>query len=276
MSSASDRRKSSGGDDGGGANWMDTYGDLVTLLLTFFVLLFSMSNIDARKWEALVGSFTGISAIGIDPISPEVAFENPIPQFGPPRLADDPSDSEDPDPSGSPSDLAEGDAITNLAQIVDILQGYIDEGGIDAELKVYEEEFVVRIIMRDMVFFDSGRAIVKPDAFPILDTMIEMFLEVHDLYSMLSVEGHTDIVPIATIQYPSNWELSADRALKVVSYIRADNRLDKSRMVAAGYGEEHPIMPNDSPENMAMNRRVEFVIEARGRRDNTIGTRRFG
>ena len=269
MSSASDRRKSSGGgDEGGGANWMDTYGDLVTLLLTFFVLLFSFSNIDAAKWQALVGSFTGISVIGIDPISPEVAIENPIPKIGP--ISAGPADMdeagmEEPDESGNMSDISAGDVQHNLWEIYSIMSSYIQQGGIDADLKVYEDEYLVKMIFRDRVFFNTADATVLPEAFPVLDEVIDMFLELGDLYSMLRVEGHTDSRPINTARYPSNWDVSVDRAVHVVSYIRLDGRLDTSRLVAIGYGEEHPIVPNDTADNMALNRRVEFVVEARGR-----------
>ncbi|MCL2125776.1 MAG: OmpA family protein [Oscillospiraceae bacterium] len=269
MSSASDRRKSSGGgDEGGGANWMDTYGDLVTLLLTFFVLLFSFSTIDAAKWQALVGSFTGIYAIGIDPISPTVAVENPIPQFGMPLSEDDNAGAQSQEDTSSANAADAGNVQHNLAQIVSIMSGYIDEGEISADLMVFEDEFLVKLVFNDRVFFDTAEATVLPEAYPVLDTVIDMMLELGDLYSMMRVEGHTDSRSINTVRYPSNWDLSADRAVKVVSYIRQDGRLDKSRIVANGYGEEHPIAPNDTPENMALNRRVEFVVEARGRSGN--------
>ena len=269
MSSASDRRKSSGGgDEGGGANWMDTYGDLVTLLLTFFVLLFSFSNIDAAKWQALVGSFTGISPIGVDPISIDVAIENPIPKFGPTSGAQEAeaeaAAEKEKELSEAESEGANAEA-TNLWEIYRIMSGYIERGGINADLKIYEDESIVRMIFQDMVFFETADATVRTEAYPVLDTVIEMFLEIDNFYSMLRVEGHTDSRPISTVRYPSNWDVSVDRAVHVVSYIRLDGRLDANRLVALGYGEEHPIAPNDSPENMALNRRVEFVVEARGR-----------
>ena len=268
MSSASDRRKSSGGgDEGGGANWMDTYGDLVTLLLTFFVLLFSFSNIDAAKWQALVGSFTGISAIGVDPISPEIAIDNPIPKFGPPMTAESEAGAEEEEQGTplEPDDTGDGAIQHNLYEIYNIMSGYIERGGIDADLHVYEDEYFVKMIFRDRVFFNTADATVLPAAFPVLDTVIDMFLELGDLYSMLRVEGHTDSRPINTARYPSNWDVSVDRAVHVVSYMRRDGRIDTNRLVALGYGEEHPIAPNDTAENMALNRRVEFVVEARGR-----------
>ena len=265
MSSATDRRKNNGnGDEGGGANWMDTYGDLVTLLLTFFVLLFSFSNIDAQKWEALVGSFTGMSPIGVDPITPEVVVQSPIPVIGPVNPpADDESDTSQVDPDEE-EDPTANEAISNLWEIYEHLASYIERGSINAELNIYEDEYIIRVVAPDLVFFETASAVVRPEAYPVLDTVIDMFLEVEHLYSTLNVEGHTDIRPINTAQYPSNWHVSVYRAVNVVSYFRDDERLDKTRIAAIGYGEEHPVAPNDTAENMARNRRVEFVVEAIG------------
>ena len=272
MSSASNRRKSSGsGEESGGAYWMDTYGDLVTLLLTFFVLLFSMSSIDAAKWEALVGSFTGISPIGVDPISPEVAIADPIPQFGPPSQMDDPSDPSDPSTS-NPQDSDDREELESLREMYAIMSGFIEQGGIDAEIDLVEDEYMVRMIFNDQVFFETASAVIRQDAFPILDAIIEMFQAVEHLYSMMIVEGHADIRPINTQQYPSNWHLSAYRAVNVLGYLKEAGQLDSNRLAAVGYGEEQPIAPNNSPENMARNRRVEFVAEAgnRGRAARTL------
>ena len=281
MSSASERRKNSGGggDEGGGANWMDTYGDLVTLLLTFFVLLFSFSTIDAEKWKALVGSFTGVTVVGVEPLSPEIAVEKPIPQIGPPLIQiknDEDSSTQEAGvsaDSGEMEDTIVSDTLTNLREIYETLSGYIVIGGIDADIEMNEEESIIRVIIPDLVFFETGSAVVRPEAYPILDTVIEMFKKIDHMYSMLRVEGHTDSRPINTAQYPSNWHVSVFRAVNVVSYIREDGRLDTRRLVALGYGEEHPVAPNDTSENMALNRRVEFVVEASSQHVDNSGPR---
>ena len=265
MSSASDRRKSSGGDEGGGANWMDTYGDLVTLLLTFFVLLFSMSSIDVAKWQALVGSFTGISVIAIDPISPAVAVANPIPIIGPQPAAEGEDAAEqgtDPDVSTDPDETAEGQVEQNAHEMYGILNEYVMVTGIAAEVYLDEDMYLVRIVFNEQVFFETASAVVRPDAYPVLDSIVDMFRSVEHLYTMLIVEGHADSRPISTQQYPSNWHLSAYRATNVCGYIRMVGGLDPRRLQIAGYGEEQPVAPNDTAENMAKNRRVEFIAEA--------------
>ena len=156
---------------------MDTYGDLVTLLLTFFVLLFSFSSIDVAKWQALVGSFTGISVIAIDPISPEIAIADPIPRIGPITVSE--PEQKEPDETTDPDS---GEFTSNLAEIYAIIAGFIDSNAIDAEIKVFEDEFILRVVFNDFVFFETASAIVRQEAYPILDSVIEMYLEFEHLY----------------------------------------------------------------------------------------------
>jgi len=274
MSSASDRRKSSGGGDEGGANWMDTYGDLVTLLLTFFVLLFSFSTIDAAKWQAIVGSFTGMNVIGIEPISPEMAAADPMPKIGPRSggtMEDTEADSESVN-SMDPDELGADQSLNNLRLMYGIMDEFVKSGGIDAEVILDEESYLVRLIINERVFFETASAVVRPDAYPVLDSIIEMFKQVEDLYTMLMVEGHADSRPINTAQYPSNWHISVYRAVNVLAYIWEVGELDPTRLAAMGFGEMQPVAPNDSEENMAKNRRVEFIAEAGDPRRNSQET----
>ena len=241
---------------------MDTYGDLVTLLLTFFVLLFSFSNIDAAKWQALVGSFTGISPLSIDPISPAVAIQNPVPEFGFQQME---AENEEMDSSQMAEEEAaqSGEStLNNLREMYGIMSDFVKGGGIDAEVVLDEDAYLVRLIINERVFFETASAVVRPDAYPVLDSIIEMFKKVDHLYTMLMVEGHADSRPINTVQYPSNWHISVYRAVNVLAYIWEVGELDPTRLAAMGYGEMQPVAPNDSEENMAKNRRVEFVAEA--------------
>ena len=255
MSSASDRRKSSGSSDiGGGAYWMDTYGDLVTLLLTFFVLLFSFSSLDSEKWQALLGSFAGTSLVGIlDPITAETATQSPIPIIGMPS-----SQSQ----QDSQSQNQSADSLQDSRQMFAILSGFIEEADLEAEVVLDEDEYLVRVIFEEQVFFDTADARLRPDSYPTLDTVVEMLKAVEHLYSMVIVEGHADSRPISTLQYPSNWHISAYRAVNVAGYIQNAGELDERRIAAMGFGDKHPVRPNDSLENMAYNRRVEFKFEA--------------
>lgn len=262
MSSASERRNSGGGggESGGGANWMDTYGDLVTLLLTFFVLLFAFSNIDAAKWEALVGSFTGMSVLSMTPLSPEIALENPIQEFGPRSNEEQAEEDKEKEEEDEAQQKA---ALHRQQELFDLMNTFAATNDINADIVRDKDDFSVRMVFTDLIFFDTADATVRPESIPVLDKVIEMFslAEKEKLYVMLRVEGHTDKRPIHTAQYPSNWDLSADRALKVISYIRSTGKLDPSKLACIGYGEERPLIDEDTPEAYAKNRRVEFVAE---------------
>jgi len=264
MSSASNRRKSGGdGDDGGGANWMDTYGDLVTLLLTFFVLLFAFSTIDAEKFKALASSF-GVNIVLFNPVSPQTVMDPPIqdPTQGLAELAERNAQAD----SDSAADADDNDPMVlehTMWEMYEHMVAFVTRENLDAEVVLIEDDYMIRLILNDMVFFRTAEADLLPESIPILDKVIQMFDEVSHLYRMLSIEGHTDSRPINTPRYPSNWELSSDRALQVGSYVRNTGLLDEDRLQVVGYGERHPIAPNDSLENMARNRRVEFVAETK-------------
>jgi len=265
MAGAADRRKSSGGDGGGeGANWMDTYGDLVTLLLTFFVLLFAFSTIDAAKWNALVGSFTGVSVMSLTPLSPDIAMQRPISEFGPKGGAmSDEELAEEKQEEDNPAEEGDSTADDKMYKLYDFMGAFIADNDINAEVVLIQDEYTVKMVFNDMVFFDTAQAKLRPESLPILDKMIEMFHQAEEegLYELLRVEGHTDKRPINTAQYPSNWELSTDRAVKVISYFRQSGQLDPHKLAAVGYGEERPLVDEDTPEAYAMNRRVEFYAE---------------
>jgi len=276
MAGASDRRKAGKSEDSGGAYWMDTYGDLVTLLLTFFVLLFAFSNIDAAKWQAIVGSFTGISVMSLDPLSPEVAMENPIEKFGPKGSMFDGEeqggmeDQEQQNQQNQDQQQAEeleedviSVSVAKMYQVFEFMNDFVDRNDIDAKVVLIADEYSVKMVFDDMVFFKTADANLLPESIPILDLVLEMFsaMEARELYELLRVEGHADKRPINTAKYPSNWDVSADRALHVISYFRSTGLLDNDKLVCVGYGETRPLLDEDTPEAYSLNRRVEFHVE---------------
>jgi len=124
-----------------------------------------------------------------------------------------------------------------------------------AEFIAHEETKTIRVIIRDSLFFKFGEAELWEGAN--LDWIIDLLAEIDPMYSALSVEGYTDTEPVL---YQSAWYLTSIRAVNLVNYIMLHSRLDSSRLTALGFGEENPIAPNDTPENMARNRRIEFVF----------------
>jgi chemotaxis protein MotB len=243
-----------------GSNWMDTWTDLVSLLMCFFVLLFAFSTVDVQMLRAISSYFTGAVIVDFSPLNPSQVFESPVERFGYPGMTDYSVD--DPDDEG-PESIEGGDKGVDpvLEAVYGVIMGYIGEYGIGAELRLDVNEFTIRIIFDDQVFFNSGDAALLPGASNMIDHIIEMFINVEQDIYRLSVEGHTDNRPINTARFPSNWELSAERALSVMRYIRSDGRIDPRSLKMAGYGEEYPIDTNTTAEGRARNRRVEFIFE---------------
>jgi chemotaxis protein MotB len=120
-----------------------------------------------------------------------------------------------------------------------------------------ERGLVVRVL--DRILFDSGKAQLHRDAYPVLDTVAKV-LSQQVGQQPVAVEGHTDNEPIARSGWKDNWDLSLARARSVLTYLVKDRGLEPSRMSAAGYGEHHPIASNDTADGRSMNRRVEIVV----------------
>lgn len=127
----------------------------------------------------------------------------------------------------------------------------------ELKLSLEEKGLVLRFVAE--VFFDSGKAEIRPEAYPILDK-VATFLKEDVPDRNISVEGHTDNVPIKYSGWKSNWELSAARALSVLHYLVDEKGISPERIRATGYGEYQPIASNQTPEGRQRNRRVEIVV----------------
>lgn len=113
------------------------------------------------------------------------------------------------------------------------------------------------VSLKEKVLFETGKADLSLEAKTVLDKLYPVFLEIPN---QIIVEGHTDNMPIKTVQFPSNWELSTARATQVIRYLIEEKNFPRERIAATGYGEYHPVVLNDTPESKAENRRVDFVI----------------
>jgi len=215
--------------EGGAPAWMVQFGDMMSLLLVFFILLLSFSEIDAVKYRALSDSF-------------REAFGRAVKVKD---MFDDPS---------APQTLMSESGGRNDA-ILNELRSIIPQAFPGALPNKYKGQgYLVRIPGR--LLFDTGKDELKTEMKPKLREMAELVKKQPDV--MLRVDGHTDNVPINTIRFHSNWELSAARALAVVHFMIDECGLPEERVSAAAYGESRPIVPNDSSENRELNRRVEF------------------
>ncbi len=231
-------RNSEGDDEGGSPEWMTTFGDMMTLLLTFFVLLYSMSSIEEEQFEIALDSIRqglGMSFHGGRTIASQ-------------RLLDQGAIGEGLNPINI--DLLET-VMTEIDQIIH--EEDVDEDGISMEMT----QRGLEVRFTGEVLFDLGEAEIRPEGQEILQEVAELIQEVPN---DVMVEGHTDNLPIRTDLYPSNWELSAARATTVTRFFVEEQALDPERFSAAGYSEYRPLVPNDSPENRALNRRVEVIL----------------
>jgi len=213
--------------------WMTTYGDMVTLLLTFFILMISFANMDEHKWAQAAASLQG--ALGVmEQFKVEM------------QMMKEP-------PGGDDDMLIRADIYEKMQEFQEQMAAEIDKGDITVE----SIKNGLLIQLGNKLLFNTAEATLKPAAYPILD-LIGKTTRAHA--SEIMVGGHTDNVPIHSTKYPSNWELSGARALTVVNYLIHKVGIDPKILAATAYGEFRPLVPNDSPADRKINRRVEFAV----------------
>ncbi|TFB25067.1 flagellar motor protein MotB [Filobacillus milosensis] len=234
--------------------WMVTYSDMVTLILVFFILLFSMSQIDAEKLKTVTESYQQRVIFDFYPSPVELEQAS--------NIEDNEDEAEQPNDGGLQQDFdmnenrpSEGtDDLQNLLNEVD---EFLENEGLSEVITANRTERGVVLVLQEKVVFESARAELLDDAIPFLDKVGTLLEQIPNF---VKVEGHTDSLPINTSQFPSNWELSGARASSVVRYFTNEKGLDPIRFNIAGYADTRPVASNDTPENMSKNRRVEIVI----------------
>jgi len=218
----------------GAPRWMVTFSDLVTLVLVFFILLFSMSQIDIIKFQALAESMRDKQFLDFYP--------SIVPLDG---------EGENKQKEGNI------DSDESLNSLLKEVESYLDANGLNNVIVANRTERGVVLVLQEQALFRSGEAEIVNESNAFLDKVGELL---GDLPNLVKVEGHTDNRPITTDRYPSNWELSAARAGAVIRYLIENYQHDPTRFIAVGYGDTRPIVPNSGPDNWQKNRRVEIVI----------------
>lgn len=226
-------RRKKKGDDVNTNGWMDTYADTITLLLTFFILLYSISAVDSEKLKqlnhALQSSLKGNTEVSEVKDIKDLEVKTKDPKSG----------------------------NTEYEDLAKKLNNTIEKNGLAEVIKLRKEDRGIILQLDETILFEPGKADLKENNKEVLETITTIINE-HN--NDVLIEGHTDNVPMNNKEFASNWELSAARALSAVTYFVHDKQIDPMRFSVKGYGEYKPLVPNDTPENRAINRRIDILM----------------
>jgi chemotaxis protein MotB len=249
--------------------WLLTYADMITLLLALFIVLFAVSTINTKKFEALALGFKQSFAPnpGVLPSSNGVEqYDSLTPTAGPRQVQQTPSISA---PSKQASATAKATALnasaeSELTAVDQKLTQALAAKGLTAvaglTTSIQSRGLVVQVLT-DKVFFAIDSADLGPQGDTVVDTIASVL---KSTTNGIDVEGYTENTPITGGPYTTNEELSAVRAASVVTRLVSVDGLDPDRLAATGFGDSDPAVPNDTPADKALNRRIDFVILAPG------------
>lgn len=232
-----------------GSDWMGTYGDMVTLLLCFFVLLYSISSVDQVKWENLVKS-----------MNPEAAE--------PSQIVTDTMEKEGTEnvPGANTTEIDQ-----KFDEMYDNLLKMQDASGEVADIQIAKGDGYQFITFKDNVFFDGDSYVLRDEGKSVLDTFSSVIAPASDAIKEIQVLGHTSQAePNIPNEVMTDRVLSATRSAVVVAYVQQKNIIEPKKLVSAGYGQFRPIDTFDTFEGRARNRRVEILITKTGSVEQTL------
>ena len=239
---------------------MATFADLSMLLLTFFVLLLSFSNMDVKQFREMLGSVQ--DAFGVQK---QIAGSVEAISSSPVELSMDQND-------GAGFASSPGESDSENAEMMKEIQKYVENQDLQDEVEVQATPRGVVVRVKEGALYQSGNAELDEKSKEILDKISA----IHGKYAdSVQIEGHTDNIPIKSKKYPSNWELSTARAIAAMHYMSEAGGVDKSKIGVAGYADSQPLESNDTPEGRNRNRRVEFMFTRNGK-TTTITTNAEG
>lgn len=236
-------RRKSEGDPPNPLGWMVTFSDLVTLLLTFFVLLISMSSMDVKAMEQAFGTFfSGGSGVL------EFSSRGKIESIG--RIIEA-LDNMPTKMNMNPQELKNMIFDFNNVEFQSMMEL------VDRDIEVFTDERGLVIRLADYIFFDEGATYIRAEYLPILTSIANIL---RSTYHPISVEGHTDDSSLEGGDDAWAWELSLERAIAIVEYFTLEEGLPEERFRVAGYGPSKPLAPNINSLNRLKNRRIEIVL----------------
>ncbi len=250
---------------GGAPKWMATFADMATLLMTFFVLMLSMSNTDVKKFKDMLGSVReafGVqlkergdyqAVISEDDYSFELKKDDKEP-----KKTKTASIEYDYEAGAIKAAVAQAEALEDARRglAVSEIQKSIRKSDMGDMVQVRGGANGIRIRVKGALMFAPGKAELKIEARPFMDSLV---LVLKKFGYFLLVEGHTDSLPITTERFPSNWELSGARASAVLRYLIAAG-IASRQLSSVGLADNYPLASNNTPLGRAKNRRVEFVM----------------
>ena len=251
----------------GSPAWMNTFSDLMNLLLCFFVLLFSMSSVDAQKFELIAASFSqtfsifsaGATAVGDGMlVSMGVSQLNELDDYTNSMGKTADGDNDDPDSIDKMTEALDAEKLKESEELAEKIEEAMEEQSLSREVDMEVTSQYVQLSLKGALLLDSGSSELKAEALPVMEKL-GLILERY-AGSVIEIEGHTDNVPINSARFANNNELSSARALSVFDYFVETTTLDPAMIKHSGRGEYVPIADNSSPEGRAKNRRVEIKI----------------
>lgn len=253
----------------GAPAWTATFGDLMNLLLCFFVMLFAMSTVDSEKFKAIAESFSktfsifegGATSIGDGLlISNGVSQLNDLDQYvnNTGKTEEGKDDPEKIDNYTEMKDKLEEAQLNESEQLAEKIDESVAESNMADKIDITFTSQYVQLTLKGALLFDSGKTEIRAEAVPVVDK-VGRILENY-ASNVIEIEGHTDNVPMHSAKYANNSELSCGRALAVYDYLISTTNLDPSKIKYAGRGEYVPVADNSTEEGRAKNRRVEIRI----------------
>ncbi|GAB2551350.1 flagellar motor protein MotB [Gracilibacillus alcaliphilus] len=239
-------------------SWLLPYSDLLTLLVALFIVLFASSEIDVQKYTQMANVFRSeFSGVGEGILDNQTEAIPPSVEEG--RDDGEHREEEEQEPVEEEDDETQGEReLEELREIQEEINAYIEAEGLINEFGTELTGEGLLITMRNDILFDSGSAEVRSDGRAVAADVANL------LYTepphQIVISGHADDVPIVNASYSSNWELSVARAVNFMTILLENQDLDPTLFSAKGHGEFDPIVPNDTAEHRAQNRRVEVLV----------------